>query len=125
VGTTAGYGFSFYAHSLTLPLVLQFFVAGNGTALLLINSTLISDLCEEGEFTTTINMVRFLMGGLFIGVVQLVIERLGPGITFAILAGLVLGLSPIMVVQWVRSGRRRGREETGEMRLVPGSGLVL
>lgn len=100
--TTAGYGFSFSAPTIGPPLVLQFFIASSATALLLLNGVLITDLYSgNGSVTLAVNLIRFSVGALAVGTVQLALDRIGNGLTFLTLAMVMLGLTPIMIVQWV------------------------
>lgn len=102
VGATAGYGFSFCSTTIAGPLILQFFIASSATALLLINGVLIADLYSgHGSVTLAVNLVRFLMGALAVGTVQLALNRIGNGYTFFALAMAMFSLTPIMVIQWV------------------------
>jgi hypothetical protein len=125
IGTTIGYGFSLYAPSVLRLLVLQFFIAGNATAILLINSVLITDLHPSSPVTAAINLVRFSLAGLMIGVIQLVIDRIGTGFAFFALGILMLGLTPIMIVQWIYGGKWRSEKQISSTKVVPGAGLVL
>lgn len=102
IGTTAGYGFSFLGSTIVGPLVLQFFIASSATALLLINGVLIADLYSgHGSVTLAVNLIRFLMGALAIGTVQLALDRIGNGFTYLIMAVVMLSLTPITIVQWI------------------------
>ncbi|TVY13550.1 Itaconate transport protein [Lachnellula arida] len=85
--TTAGYGFSFSAPTIAPPLVLQFFIVSSATALLLLNGVLITDLYSgNGSVTLAVNLIRFSMGALAVGTVQLALDRIGNGPTFLTLA---------------------------------------
>ncbi|TVY71173.1 Itaconate transport protein [Lachnellula suecica] len=102
VGTTAAYGFSFSGRSICGPLILQFFIASSATAFLLLNGVFIADLYHGyGSVTLAVNLIRFLMGALAVGTVQLALDRVGNGFTFLIMAMAMLGLVPMMIVQWV------------------------
>ncbi|KAH8591353.1 major facilitator superfamily domain-containing protein [Bisporella sp. PMI_857] len=107
IGTTSGYGFALQAPSIARALILQTFVTGNATAILLINGVYISDLYPGASVITIVNLVRFLMAGLMIGVIQKVFKLLETGLTFSILAGIMLFLSPIMILQWKYGPRLR------------------
>jgi hypothetical protein len=125
VGTTIGYGFSLSAPSVIRLLVLQFFISGNATAILLVNSVLIKDLHPSTSVTAAINLVRFSLAGLMIGVIQLVFNRLGTGFTFLALGALMLALTPIMIVQWINGGKRGINKEAPSTKVAPRIGIVL
>jgi MFS family permease len=113
IGTTAGYGFSFSTSTIAAPLILQFFIASSATALLLLNGVLIADLYSgHGSVTLAVNLIRFSMGALAVGTVQLAMNRIGNGLTFLIMAMVMLGLSPIMIVQWVFGRPWRARRDS-------------
>ncbi|TVY30965.1 Itaconate transport protein [Lachnellula hyalina] len=102
IGTTAGYGISFSAPTIAAPLILQFFIATSATALLLLNGVLVSDLYSgNASVTLAVNLVRFSTGALAVGTVQLALDRIGNAFTFLALALVMLGITPIMIVQWV------------------------
>lgn len=102
-GATIGYGFSLSSNHIAIPLVMQFLVGFGATAILLANGVLISDLCPENlaSVTAVINLVRYFMGALAIGVVQLLFWRVDTRFTFLIFAMATLVVTPILVVQWM------------------------
>jgi MFS family permease len=113
VSTTAGYGFSFSGTTIAGPLILQFFIASSATAFLLLNGVLAADLFKgHGSVTLAVNLVRFLMGAVAVGVVQLALDRLGNGFTFLTIAMAMLGLTPLMLVQWVFGKPWRARRDS-------------
>lgn len=124
IGTTVGFGFSLDGTSVVRALVFQFFITANATAILMINSVLISDLYPSASISSIISFSRFVMGALFIGVVQLLINRLGTGITFVILAGSIFGVSPILVLQWIYGARSGEKRKISSGKLTPGSGII-
>ncbi|KAE9369818.1 MFS general substrate transporter [Stipitochalara longipes BDJ] len=103
IGATIGYGFSLSSKHLAIPLVMQFLVAFGATCILLANGVLISDLCPENlaSVTAIINLVRFCMGALAVGVVQLLFYRLDAGFVFLVFAMATLAVTPILVLQWM------------------------
>jgi hypothetical protein len=123
IGTTIGYGFCIDGTSIVKPLVLQFFVAASATALLMINSVLTSDLFPSTSLLDVINLSRLVMGGFFVGVVSLLLHRLGTGVTFSILAGIMFGVSPILMLQWIYGGRNREKRKISTGKIVPGAGI--
>jgi hypothetical protein len=103
--------------------VLQFFIVGNATALLLINSILINDLHSSTPVTAAINLVRFTTAGLMIGIVQFSIARIGTGFTFLVLGTFMLALTPIMILQWLYGEKWRKNKEFSPVKIAPGTGI--
>jgi hypothetical protein len=103
IGATIGYGFSLSTKHIAIPLVMQFLVAFGATTILLANGVLIADLCPENlaSVTAVINLVRFCMGALAVGVVQLLFDRLDAGFVFLVFAMATLAVTPILVMQWM------------------------
>jgi hypothetical protein len=133
IGATIGYGFSLSSKHIVIPLVLQFFTAFGATAILLLNGVLIADLCGENSASATavVNLVRFCMGALAVGVVQLLFNRVGAGFTFLIFAMATLAVTPVLVVQWIfgvkwRTEERKSSESRtflGRLQAVKQSGI--
>jgi hypothetical protein len=113
IGVTAGYGFSLNSKQIALPLILQFFIACSATGVLLLNGVLIADSRpgNSAAGTTVVNLVRFGVGALAIGVVQLLFDRIGTGFTFLIFAMATLALTLILALQWGLMIRWRSRSE--------------
>jgi len=116
IGATIGYGFSLSSKHLAIPLVMQFLVAFGATCILLANGVLISDLCLENlaSVTTIINLVRYCMGALAVGVVQLLFYRLDAGFVFLVFAMATLAVTPILVLQWMFGLKWRIEKLQGE-----------
>lgn len=114
IATTIAYGFSLSSKHVALPLVLQFFTAFGATAIILINGVLITDLCpgNSASATTVVNFVRYCLGGLSVGVVMLIVGRVGSGNAFLIFAMLCLGATPILVLQGMFGVKWRMGEKT-------------
>lgn len=110
VGVTAGYGYSLYLNILAVPLVLQFFIAYSATAVFSLNSALTIDLFPGASASATAvnNLMRCSVGAAGVAVVQMIIDSVGEGATFAILAGLTAALSPLLVVEWFYGQKWRG-----------------
>jgi len=125
IGTTAGYGFAISAKSIARPLILQFFIATNASAFLVMNTVLISDAEDSLAMTVAVNFVRFLTATTMVGIVQLMINALYTGLTFAILAGIMLLLTPILLLQWLRSGHSTKTEQSQWGRLPPRAGSCI
>jgi hypothetical protein len=103
IATTAGYGFSFLAPSIAVPLILQFFIAFSATAVLFLNGVLVADTYPgcSASVIAIMNLMRFSCGALAVGTVQLLFNGLGFGFTFLTLAMFVVAVMPILLVQWV------------------------
>lgn len=103
IGATIGYGFSLPSKHIAGPLIMQFLVGFCATAILLANGVLISDLCPDNlaSVTAIINLVRYGMGALAVGVVQLLFWRVDTGFSFLIFAMATLAVTPILVSQWL------------------------
>ena len=111
------YGPSFALPTPAAPLVLQFFIAYASTGIFAVNSTLMIDLFPGGAAGATAlnNLARCLIGAGGVSVVQLIIEKVGERNTFFILAGVVVAVSPLMVLEWCFGEKwRREREEKRE-----------
>lgn len=103
IGSTCGYGFSFNLTSryIAVPLTLQFLIAGSATAMLLLNGILVADFFKGNiSVTPAVNMVRFLVGALAVGITQPAINHIGAGFTFFIMSMVMLSLCPILIMQW-------------------------
>ncbi|KAA8572770.1 hypothetical protein EYC84_003355 [Monilinia fructicola] len=111
---TAFYGFSLNLELIAIPLVLQFFIAYTATAVFSLNSALVIDLYpgKSASATAVNNLIRCLIGAAGVAVVQMIIDILGSGVTFAIFAGVTLACSPCLIVEWYYGGRwKRERAE--------------
>jgi hypothetical protein len=107
--TTSVYGFSLSFPSLTfrpgwitVPLILQFFIAATSNAIFAINQTMVSDLCPgKGASGTAINnLVRCSMGAVGVTIIERLIKGLGAGGTFLCLGLATIAVVPLLVVQW-------------------------
>ncbi len=103
IGATIGYGFSLSSKHIAIPLIMQFLVGFGATAILLANVVLISDLCPEDlvSVTAIINLARYCIGALAVGVVQLFFVRFDTRYTFLIFAITMLVVTPILMLQWM------------------------
>lgn len=112
VTSTAIYGFSLDLDIIAVPLILQFFIAYTATAVFSLNSALVIDLYPGASASATAvnNLMRCSVGAVGVAVVQPIIEGIGEGATFALLAGVTAVCSPLLVVEWVYGeGWRRER----------------
>jgi MFS family permease len=111
--TVALYGFSLPLNIIAIPLVLQFFIAYTATAVFSFNSALVIDLYPGASASATAvnNLMRCSVGAAGVAVVQLVIDAIGSGPTFALFAGITVVLSPLLVVEWFNGERWRGERK--------------
>ncbi|KAK4465085.1 major facilitator superfamily domain-containing protein [Cladorrhinum samala] len=110
VAAVAGYGFAVTSPLLertkgmiVLPLLLQFVIAFTATAVFTQNSALMVDLYPGAAASATAvnNLMRCALGAVGVAGVQFVIDRIGAGVTFLMLAGVAAAMSPLMVLQWI------------------------
>jgi MFS family permease len=115
--STSLYGFSLNLNRIAVPLVLQFFIAYTATAVFSLNSALVVDLYPGAAASATAvnNLIRCSIGAVGVGVVQIIIDAVGAGITFAAFAVLTVGLSPLLVLEWVY-GESWRRERTERLK---------
>ncbi|KAH7342962.1 major facilitator superfamily domain-containing protein [Rhexocercosporidium sp. MPI-PUGE-AT-0058] len=107
--STAIYGFSLNLNILAIPLILQFFIAYTATAVFSLNSALVIDLYPGASASATAvnNLMRCSVGAAGVAAVQIVIDGIGEGTTFAVFAGVTAACSPLLVVEWYFGGRWR------------------
>ena len=105
--STALYGFSLNFNVMAVPLILQFMISYSANSIFALNSTLVVDLFPHASASATAvnNLVRCLMGAGGVAVVQLMIDAIASGTTFAIWSGVTAALTPLLVLQW-RNGQR-------------------
>lgn len=110
-GAVCGYGFSLATDRLSLVLILQFCIASAAQAVFTTCSALAMDLFPGAAATATAlqNLVRCALGAVGVAVVDLMIERLGSGLTYALCASLVLFLCPLLTVEWMHGTKQRQR----------------
>ena len=109
--STALYGFSLRLDCLPIPLVLQFFISYTANSIFALNSTLVVDLFPRTSASATAvnNLVRCLVGAGGVAVVQVIIDAIGVGPTFAMWAGITSLATPLLILQW-RNGTRWASE---------------
>ncbi|RDW61323.1 hypothetical protein BP5796_11215 [Coleophoma crateriformis] len=100
--TTAVYGFSLNLNILAIPLILQFFIAYSATAVFSLNSALVIDLYPGASASATAvnNLMRCSVGAAGVAIAQPIIDAIGAGFTFFMLALITGVLSPLLVVEW-------------------------
>lgn len=111
--TTSLYGFTVLSPSqlplaaakgwITVPLILQFFIAATSNAIFAINTTLVADLCPGmGASATAINnLVRCGMGALGVGLIDLMLGAFGAAATFLGLGILTAATGVLLSVEWI------------------------
>lgn len=103
--TCAGYGWSLQRETnIAVPLILQ--VIFGYTIITIMNSvqTLLVDLLpsQSSSITACNNLVRCSLGALMVSVIDLLVNALGPGWTYVLLAGICLACSPmIWLAIWI------------------------
>jgi MFS family permease len=118
--STALYGFSLLLDIIALPLILQFIISYTANSIFALNSTLVVDLYpgKSASATAVNNLVRCLLGALGVAVVQMIIDGVGAGPTFALFSGITLAATPLLLLEWRNGGRwaqdRRNRIATRE-----------
>lgn len=87
---------------IAVPLALQFLVAATSNAVFAINTTLVADLYPgQGASATAVNnLVRCSMAAGGVALMDVLLEKVGPGVVFLFLALLVLGSSALVAVEW-------------------------
>ncbi|KAK3498705.1 major facilitator superfamily domain-containing protein [Neurospora crassa] len=114
----AGYGFAITSprlgtekKAMALPLVLQFFIAFTQMGLFNLNSTLMVDLYPGASASASAvnNLVRCLIGAVGVALVQFIIDAIGAGLTFLLLAIVTAAFTPLLWLEW-RFGERWRRE---------------
>lgn len=109
VAAVAGYGFAVTSpllqqtKGIVLPLFLQFVIAFTATAVFTQNSALMVDLYPGASASATAvnNLMRCALGAAGVAGVQFIIDGIGAGVTFLMLAGVTTVMSPLMVLQWI------------------------
>ena len=115
VVSTALYGYSLKLNDdIVVPLILQFLIAYTQASIFNINQTLVVDLYPEASASASAlnNLVRCLIGAGGVAIVQPMIDAIGVGPTFVILAGITAVVSLLLILEWHKGeGWRRARKE--------------
>ncbi|KJA29580.1 hypothetical protein HYPSUDRAFT_174289 [Hypholoma sublateritium FD-334 SS-4] len=102
----AGYGWSIQRKvNIAVPLILQFIMGYTSIAMMNVASTLMIDLVpgQSSSVTACNNLIRCALSALLVSVIQLMLNALGIGWTYILLAGLLLLTIP-MVYLAIRIG---------------------
>ncbi|KAE8451540.1 hypothetical protein EG329_003613 [Mollisiaceae sp. DMI_Dod_QoI] len=117
--STALYGFSLNLNQIAIPLILQFLIAFTATATFTVNSAYIVDLYPgmSASATAVNNLVRCSVGAFGVAIVQVVIDAIGAGPSFALFAGITLVMSPMLMLSSYFGQKWRGeRREKARVR---------
>ncbi|KAG0702033.1 major facilitator superfamily domain-containing protein [Suillus ampliporus] len=112
----AGYGWSLQRETnIAIPLILQIILGYAVTAIIITVQTLLVDLLpsQSASITACNNLVRCSLGALMVSVIDLIVNAMGPGWAYVLLAGICLACSPmIWLAIWIgprcRAKRRAG-----------------
>lgn len=117
--TCAGYGWSLQQETnIAVPLILQIIFGYTVTAIMTGVQTLLIDLLpsQSSSITACNNLVRCSLGALMVSVIDLIVNAIGPGWTYVLLAGICLACSPmIWFAIWIGPrcrAQRRARNAT-------------
>lgn len=97
--TCAGYGWSLQQETnIAVPLILQIIFGYTVTAIMTGMQTLLIDLLpsQSSSITACNNLVRCSLGALMVSVIDLIVNAIGPGWTYVLLAGICLACSPMI-----------------------------
>ncbi|KAG1864777.1 major facilitator superfamily domain-containing protein [Suillus subalutaceus] len=103
--TCGGYGWSLQRETnIAVPLILQFILGYTFMAIMNCMQTLLVDLLpsQSSSITACNNLVRCSLGALMVSVIDLLVNALGPGWTYVLLAGICMACSPmIWLAIWI------------------------
>ena len=111
---TGLYGVSIRSHTIYVPLVFQFLIAYTATAIFALNSALMIDLFPGAAASATAvnNLMRCSMGAAGVGVVQIIVDKVGVEVAFLVLAAFTAGMTPLLAFEWKWGPEwRKAREE--------------
>lgn len=112
VAICIGYGWALDKKAnIAAPLILQFVLGWVTVATMNITQTLVVDLApgQSASVTACNNLVRCSLGAALVSVIDLILNALGAGWTYVLLAGICLLFSPIMVIMYHYGPRWRAR----------------
>jgi len=83
---------------IAVPLILQFIIGALSISVMNPTQTLILDLVpgQGSSVTACNNIVRCLMGAVAVSVIDLILNRLGPGFTYVLLNGIIVVSMPLL-----------------------------
>ncbi|KZT75004.1 MFS general substrate transporter [Daedalea quercina L-15889] len=102
------------------PLIVQIFLGYAVVATMNVTQTIIVDLVpgQSASITACNNLVRCGLGAALVSVIDLILNRLGPGWTYVLLPGICVVLSPIMLFTYymgpIWRARRRAKRQAHE-----------
>jgi len=93
------------------PLILSFIIGYAAIALMNVTQTLIVDLVpgQSASVTACNNLIRCTFGAAMVSVINLILEALGVGWTYVLLAGISIFFSPFMLFTYFFGPKMRAR----------------
>ncbi|KAG0702020.1 major facilitator superfamily domain-containing protein [Suillus ampliporus] len=84
--------------NIAIPLILQIILGYTITAIIITVQTLLVDLLpsQGASITACNNLVRCSLGALMVSVIDLIVNAIGPGWTYVLLAGICLACTPMI-----------------------------
>jgi MFS family permease len=103
VAAVGGYGFSLSTHSLPGVLALQFYIAFAAQAVFAMCSALAIDLFPGAAASVAAvqNLVRCSLGAVGVAIIDVMLEKLGPGKTYALCASVTAVASVFLGIEWI------------------------
>ncbi|KAH9950873.1 major facilitator superfamily domain-containing protein [Amylocystis lapponica] len=112
VAVCIGYGWALEKKvSIAGPLILQIILGYMSVSCMNITQTLIVDLVptQSSAVTACNNLVRCSFGAGLVSVIDLILNAIGPGWTYVLLAGICVFFSPLMVITRYMGPKWRAR----------------
>ncbi|KAI0727810.1 major facilitator superfamily domain-containing protein [Fomitopsis betulina] len=91
------------------PLIIQIVLGFSVVAVMNVTQTIIVDLApgQSASVTACNNLVRCALGAALVSVIDIILNRLGPGWTYVLLACICIALSPILLFTYIMGPRWR------------------
>ncbi|TFY72788.1 hypothetical protein EVG20_g208 [Dentipellis fragilis] len=121
LGCMVGYGWCLKAQvSIAGPLILQFIMGYAIVSIMNAVQTLLVDLvpAQGSSITACNNLIRCSLGAAMVSVVNIIIDAVGDGWTYVILAATCVAVTPLLYVEvkwgpvWRERRRKRHAEQT-------------
>ncbi|KAH7132376.1 major facilitator superfamily transporter [Dendryphion nanum] len=118
-----GYGFTLAYPAATsrpgwiaLPLVVQFLIASSTNAICAIHQTLVTDLWHQNGYASNAssNLVKCILAAFGVGLVQALLDGVGPWSAFLALGLVVMVLVPLPLIQWYWGHNWRAEREAAK-----------
>ncbi|KAI0931697.1 hypothetical protein AcV5_004875 [Taiwanofungus camphoratus] len=93
------------------PLILQIIIGYSMVSTMNVTQTLVVDLVpgQSASVTACNNLVRCSFGAVLVSVIDLILNRLGTGWTYVLLAGICVFFSPLMLITYQMGPKWRAR----------------